>query len=163
MTPPLWLSYVLHWSALVPLLLVLVRYDLPEPYKLVAVAFAVSWLADTVAFFTGMSWAVTQFYPGPQFALMTYALGSVLWPAVLFSLSLLPPYDGPDLLVHGVGALAVLRLARGPLAASVRTYGLATLLYLVLAVAFVYPIWYIYQGVRVVAFALFVKAAHARN
>ena len=173
-------------AALVPMAILFVRYrpasprprhvmrawlSAPKAYRMVAVGFSVSWWADGIARLMGGSWDVVNFYPSIQLGLFAYAFGSVLVPAALFSLTLLPPFDRPDVLVTLVGSAAVLYLARGDaLGPSMLAYaGVGSLLYLVLvwlmhieSERFMW-FWPPYQAARLVAFGLFAGALYARR
>ena len=138
-------------------------------YRLVAAGFAVSFCADMIAIAQGGSWGVLHFLPSIQLGLFAYAFGSVLVPALLFSMTLVGPYDAPDMLVTVVGSGFVLFLAQGhPLFGSMVLYCfVGSALYLLLlseiqTPAFM-PLWYPYQAARFGAFFLFARAVHAQH
>lgn len=151
--------------ALLPILgLIVFKRDAPVKYWLVAFAFASSWFADWVASALSGSWSVLHFLPSIQLGLFAYAFGSVLVPAALFSMTLIPPYDAPDVLVTVVGSIAVLYLSMGDdLAPAMLAYaGVASALYIVLVMTMASErfmwFWPPYQAARLVSFGLFTRA-----
>lgn len=119
------LSEVFHWAGLVPLaaLAVLWVRDRPRPPALwgIAGAFAVSWVADTLAHWMPPGWAVSAVYPVAQFGILylvlappTLALAcTVATGAVAIWAIDAGTYSGPDALIRIVGALFILSLSTG--------------------------------------------------
>lgn len=160
---------VAHYASLAPLLLILWRPRRDLSYWLVALAFATSHIADTVAEWSGGSWSVTRFYVPVQLALFALAftrrrdlVGAVFLAVAVMSFA----GTGPDMIVRGVGSLVVLWLAKDhALSWSIFAYlGVGTVLYLgMVAQIDDVPVfmrwWYPYQGARLAAVALFIRAA----
>lgn len=165
MLTALWLA------ALAPLLfLVVFRPKAPASHWLVALGFSVSVFADFGAKMLGGSWALTYVYPAVQLGLFAWAFGAPWAMLALLTLALVQvagmPLSGPEMWVTVLGSMVVIWLAMGhPLFGSMLAYcGLATCFYLLLATelfrpAFM-PLWYAYQGSRLLAFGLFIGIAH---
>lgn len=123
---------VAHWSALIPLAVLVLRRDVPAAFWLVAVGFACSFAADTAADISGGSWAFVPYYLTVQYALFAVALTQQGARKVT-----------PALVVYcGIGAL----LYRGMVARIEDVEAFMSW-------------WYPYQGVRLASFGLFVWAA----
>lgn len=159
------MSYVTHWSALVPLLYLLYKGDAQARYWLVALGFSVSFFADALVYFVPqVNWAVTHFYPPLQLGLFALACGSVLVPSLLTLGAFMPTgLDRPEVVWTTLGSVMVLQLARSePFALSLYIYcGAATVFYLLLSSrdANFMTWWYGYQSCRIAAFMLFIRSA----
>lgn len=160
----------MYWLALAPLLyLIGFRRGAPARYWLVALGFAASWFADAGAAMLGGSWALSYVLPGVQLGLFAWALGYWLaMPAMLVALgaeTLAMTAPVPETAVTILGSMAVVWWARETdLGLTLAVYcGLGTALYVLLAIdvwgAAFTPLWYAYQGARLVAFGLFGRAA----
>lgn len=159
---------VAHWSALAPLVfLLLFRREAPVRYWLVALGFSVSVFADFGALLLDHSPVLYYVFPVLQFGLFAWALGA---PWVLAVLTVIAGAQivgtdlaGPDRILSLVGSAAVLALAwrsDTPLIPSLVAYcGLGTAFYLLMTVdiwANRFMVWwYGYQGSRLLAFGLF--------
>lgn len=127
--------------------------------RMIAEGYAVSFFADMVVLAMGGSWLVTHFFPSAQLGLWAFAAGSFLVPALLFSLTLLGPYDSMGLGVVILGSVAVIGLSRGtefylPLLVYC---GLGSALYVGLALNKTMAWYYPYQAVRVASMLLFLN------
>jgi hypothetical protein len=175
---------VAHWGAAVPLaLMFLLRVSgrkFPAVFWIVAIAFAVSFIADTVRKVTGVPFIARPYYPPIQFALFALAvsigrrwLGDAVAllavSAVIASPLLLA---GLDVWVRGLGAVIVLGLMalhETPLVWTLIVYcGFATAFWLWMQqygtdYYAARPWWYAYQGARLAAFGLFARAAWRAN
>ena len=122
-----------HWLSLAPLAyLVLFRRGASTAFWLVALGFAVSFAADTIALLTGGSWIAVPWYMLVQWAFFLTALTTDDLDKI-----------APAVLVYvGLGTAFYL-----PMVARREDYD-----------AFM-AFWYPYQGTRLAAFALFVGAA----
>jgi len=144
------------------------------PLWLIAAGLAVSWVADSIAFYTFTPLGGPLWWPFLQFALVLAALTGgwlraawivTMWALAVLCAVLLPP---PHLLYRVAGSLAILLMASKRLAPTLALYFgigttalvLAVLLAPVPTLAVPHPInmpaWYAYQGCRVVAFGAFV-------
>ena len=75
----------LWYAALAPLVfLIAFRRSAPVAFWIAALAFSVSWFADTVDYVDNHSWAATTYYPWVQYPLFILAAlrGREVWPAV---------------------------------------------------------------------------------
>lgn len=160
---------VAHYSALVPLAYLLAfRRDARTAYWIVAIAFSVSWFADLAASFLGGSWAPAAAYPVVQFGLVALAFGGYVWGVVVAAVLTTTVTEIPPALPYALGSMAAMWLARNhALVAPVLVYfGLGTALYLGMVrhatpadyEAFM-RFWWPYQGARLTAFGLFIRAA----
>lgn len=173
---------VAHWSAGVPLALLLVLgargRAFGAPGWLVAVAFATSFIADSLRSITGIPFVAQPYYLPLQFALFALAvsvgrpwLGDAIATLAVVGAAasaLLPM--GPDVWVRVVGSIIVLALAKDTsLAWPMFAYcGLGTAFYLWMLthgadVDAARPWWYAYQASRLTAFGLFGRAAWRRD
>lgn len=163
-------SEVAHWSALIPMALLLAFWrNADAPYWLVAAGFAVSFVADSISLVFDGTWALYHVYPALQLGLFALAFG-VRWAlpllvAVAAFQVFATPLAGPDVTVTLIGSVIVLYLARDhPLAWSMVAYcGLASVFYLLMVEnlwAERFMTWWLgYQASRLLAFALFGRAA----
>ncbi|KKM08187.1 hypothetical protein LCGC14_1726370 [marine sediment metagenome] len=155
----------LHMAALVPALALVVRGPsaLASSYLLVALAFGVSWVGDSVAWALGGSWAALYMWVPVQVGLVLLALvdgwdrpkllALVLCAAAL---SAAVSYPDPEVLVITMGSTAIVLLAKGDLRAPLYLYfGVGTLLYLMMVSGEFMTYWYGYQASRVGAFVVF--------
>ena len=159
----------LDWVALAPLVgLIAFRRGAPPAYWLVALGFSVSFFADAGNILLGGSWVLTYIYPALQFGLFALAFGSrLIWALVALAgvQVVATPLSGPDMIVTAIGSVGALWAAHGhALFPTVVAYCfVATALYLVLVTELwrpgYMPLWYSYQAARLVAFALFGRAA----
>jgi hypothetical protein len=157
-----------HQLGLVPLIaMLLIGRGLPRAYWLVALAFAVSWVADSIAAMTGGRWDAMYFWLPAQFALVFAAVAPTGWLllwlwalALVMSASLFMSAPDPDWFVTLAGSMAVLMLARGPLALPLAAYfGAGTLGYFWMLATLesgVMPAWYAYQACRLIACSVFI-------
>ena len=142
---------------------------LPYGYWLVALAFFVSWFADSVMYFTGGEWQATYFWLPVQLWLVLLALIrapvhrllSAIALLLLASVSLALSWPGPDYLITVAGSVAILYLARGWLAFPLYIYfGAGTVAYLIMVPhagsASILTPWLWYQGCRLFAFIAFI-------
>lgn len=181
MAPPLLIQEVAHQQGLLAGLAVVgwqrwQRAPLPLAYQLVALAFLVSWFADSFASaFGGATWVPAHTYPVLQLALVYFALMRHprqfavfgLLVAGLIGAALAGPYDGPEVWVQTFGSLGVVLLVheRRDLLRPVLLlyFGLGTALSLLMTanahdyVAYM-PFWYGYQAVRLLSVFIFVMA-----
>lgn len=160
---------VAHQSGLVPGLVVLLLWrKLPKKVRLLSVAWAISWAADSVTHYIGGGFRNSYFWLPVQISLVLFVfiegvlakLTAVAAVAVLTAMAVALTYPGPDFLLSAFGSIAILEVARGPLAVPVYVYfGLGTLAYLVWAGGLfggVIDGWNLYQNCRLVTYALFV-------
>lgn len=163
-----------HQVALVPAVCVLVLWakDLPRmpaSYVLMALALATSWVGDSLAFLMGGSWAAFYGWVPVQIALAFLAVETDPWrravgAPLLCALALwsfVLTFPGPEILTMGIGSLAIVLLAKGPLRLPAYLYfGIGTGLYLVMVLGSNFmDFWYGYQASRVGAIAVFVMLA----
>jgi hypothetical protein len=125
-----------HWSAIVPLaILALFRRGAPAAYWLVALGFACSFVADSVASLTAGSWSLSPYYLAAQFGLF----------AVAFFFDGARQMVSPVVVYVAVGSffyLGMMQHREGP------------------APYTAFMSWWLpYQGVRLASFGLFVRAA----
>ena len=161
---------VAHYSPLVTLVglaLITRKHEVPGHYWLIVAAFLVSTFTDTIRVVTEVPWVLTAFYPSVQLGLLGLAFGANWIPLVLLALSLPVimfgiPTQGPELLVTTLGSAAVLWISRSSsLRSSMWAYcGGATAFYLLLALSREMWVGYSYHGCRLLAFALFLRAAY---
>lgn len=159
-------SEALHYASIAPLLLLLAfRRDVGAAYWFVALGFAVSFFMDMTD-----SWAVSHVLPAIQLGFFAWAFGAAWVMPVLVTLAAVQiigtDLSGPDIYVTLVGSMLVVHAAVGhPLLPAMLAYcGVATILYVLMVgelfrPAFM-PLWYGYQGSRLLAFGLFIGAAH---
>jgi hypothetical protein len=164
---------LLHQAALVPLVVALIYgRRCPVPHRLLALAFAVSWVGDSLAHYASGSFMPSYFWLPVQFTLALAAfppaqgvrlswgllmLATMMGLAV-FSAALSAP--GPDLLLTIVGSVVLLAVARLDLRLPVFLYfGFGTVCYVLMMSSRGYdgylPAWALYQGARMAAFAAF--------
>lgn len=148
---------VAHWSALLPLAVLLVVRPQKAGYWLVATGFAVSFIADIVALQVPDPWAVTEWFPAGQLALIGSGLGSALAPLAVAMLLILPV---PSVAVLVLGSIAVLIVSRGhELQPTMLAYCFAgTVFFMLFAEHRIMPWWYGYQGSRLLAYGLFTRS-----
>lgn len=167
-----WFPEVAHQSALLPLAALLVAWrSAPHAYKLLALSLAVSWPADSAAYYLGDPWVLSLAWLPVQLTLAVAAFrgaGRSTW-LVLIGLVVLAvssalwwPGDGHDLLVAVAGSAAVLAFSEGELALPSWIYfGAGTLAYLGMILHMDDlragdPTWAVYyQDCRLLAFASF--------
>jgi hypothetical protein len=153
----------LHVAALLPALALILRGPdrVPSAWLLLALAFATSWVGDSLAWAFGGTWAAFYVWVPIQIGLVLLAVteraiafGVLLLLAVLSALLTFP---GPEVLVIAVGSAAVCALVRGNLTWPVWIYfGLGTACYLIMVRdGFDMAYWYGYQAARLGAFAVF--------
>jgi hypothetical protein len=160
---------IAHQAGLVPVIAALTQWQrTPRPYRLVAGAFAVSWIADSLSHYTSGSWGGIDYVWLPiQFALVLMAVKPdllLLWALMLTAMaSWLMSAPGPDWLLTLVGSLLVLFHARGRIAVPLWLYfGAGSIAYsgMLATMSDVLPAWYLYQGCRLTAFGAFVFMLH---
>lgn len=156
-----------HQMALVPIAAMMVAgRRLSASYWLVALAFLMSWFADSFDHYSGGLWSDVWVWLLFQFLLVVAAVTRgrtrLLWMAAVglvgsLSLILTP---GPDWLLTLAGSAAVLMLARGWLTIPLALYfGAGTFAYFWMIASIggdILPAWYVYQGCRVAAYGAFV-------
>ncbi len=156
-----------HQIGLVPILAMLVMgRKLPGMYWLVAVAFSVSWFADSLAHFSGGNWVAWHLLLPVQIWLVLLAFiddRRAFAALALFMLAVLSwawHGPGPDQLVITTGSIAILLVARGALAWPLYVYfGGGTVAYLVMTSGVggaMLPAWYCYQSCRLLSFIFFI-------
>lgn len=155
----------LHVAALIPAFALVARgpVRLPGAFMLLALAFAASWVSDSVSFFLGNSWAGDYIVVPVQIGLVLMAVTEhrLLALGLLACLALLSAaltFPGPEVLVMTVGSGAIVLLVKGSLSWPVWLYfGLGTALYLLMVGSGDFgTYWYGYQVCRLGAFATFV-------
>lgn len=161
--------HVAHLIALVPGIVVICHYPrrLPSSFKLLAMAFAISWVGDLVAKNTGGSWAGFYVWVPVQMYLAFFAVELNEWRrvaafaplAVLIPLSVWLTFPGPEVLIMVVGSTAVVLLAKGDMRWPVYLYfGFGTLIYFPMVTGSHFmDWWYGYQASRLGAFIVFVS------
>jgi hypothetical protein len=165
---PRWMQESLHLSSLVPAVLLLSwGRGLPRAWWLVGIAFAVSYVGDSVAYALGSTWGAVYAWLPIQFALVLMAVKPdllLLWALMLTAMaSWLVSAPGPDWLLTLVGSLLVLFHARGRIAVPLWIYfGAGSIAYsgMLATMSDVLPAWYLYQGCRLTAFGAFVFMLH---
>jgi hypothetical protein len=159
---------VAHQIGLIPIaLLLLLRRNASRPLWLVAFAFAISWIGDSVSHYTGGSWAPTYFWLPLQFALVLWAVlpkeGRLMWMAVLLfttALSWLLTGPSPEWLVSVLASVVVLVYAREQMAIPLWIYfgaGTAAYCWMIASIGDgdIMAQWYLYQSCRLLAFIAF--------
>lgn len=162
------MTEALHQAALLPLIAMMVLgRKVGAAWWLLAVAFAMSWVGDSFAFYLDGAWAASYSWLPVQFALALVAfLSEPMYRLVAFvgvllltvtSIQISAP--GPEWVLTLGASAALMAVAQGPLTWPVMVYfGFGSLAYLVMVSeiggAFL-PAWYAYQGCRMVAYALF--------
>jgi hypothetical protein len=160
---------VAHQIGVIPVLGMLIfGRKLPRVYWLVALAFFVSWFADSAMHFIGGTWEAWYFFLPVQVWLMVVAFtdNAVHWlmGAVALLLLLVASWTwhapAPDQLVTVIGSVAILYMAGGRLAWPLYVYfGAGTAAYLVMVSQVgsnFMPWWYCYQGCRALSYILFI-------
>lgn len=154
-----------HGLGLVPLILV-AAFRAPRAYWWLALAFAVSFLADTTSHFVNPFW-VSRVYVVSQAALVgavfldrTDALWTLAALVVLGLIGVFLQPAGPELFTHtcawGLAALLAYEIAPEPLRRSLLVYfGWGTLAWFAYVAVPGYPSWLAYQGTRLVGIVLF--------
>ncbi len=163
-----------HQSALLPVVAVLL-WRPSWPWSLLALAWAVSWIADSMAWATGGSWAALYVWVPVQVGLVLLAVADEWDRAKVLALvvfagvvSALVSYPDPEVLVIALGSAAIVMLAKGRLRWPLYLYfGSGTVLYLMMVSGEFMTYWYGYQASRLGAFAVFValvaKGHHGRD
>jgi hypothetical protein len=133
-----------------------------------ALAFFVSWFADSAAHFIGGSWAGRFVWLPLQLWLASLAFTKERGRRILYAFGLVflafasasISWPGPDIFLTLLGSIGLLWIARGKLALPVYIYfGAGSLAYLMMVNnigADFLRFWYLYQGCRLVAFAVFI-------
>lgn len=171
------IAEALHYGAVLPAAgAVLCRTRLPRGTALIATAFAVSWLGDTLAWATGGAWYTSHLWLPVQFGLVLWAVTergadrvlplALILAATLVSMAVFAP--GPDVVITLTGSALVLVTAmrsRHPLALPVLIYfGVGSVCYLMMVSHYVTGTamgggfdswWWAYQAARVMAWAAF--------
>ncbi len=151
-----------HQSALLPIAAVLL-WRAPALYSLVALAWAVSWVADSMAWATAGSWAALYVWVPVQVGLVLLALVDEwdrvkVLALVAFAglVSALVSYPDPEVLVIALGSAAIVMLAKGRIRWPLYLYfGSGTVLYLMMVSGEFMTYWYGYQASRIGAFVVF--------
>ena len=162
---------VAHQIGLLPILfLVAFGRNLPARYWLIGIGWSVSWLGDSIAHFTGGSWwawycllpVQIWFMLAAFVALPPNRMLSAVALALLVPVSMALDAPGPEILISFFGSIAILWVARGPLAIPLYIYfGLGTIAYVCMIIAFqeggdyLTP-WRYYRGCRLLAFIVFI-------
>jgi hypothetical protein len=156
----------MHLLPLVPAVFLLSwGRGVPRAWWLVGIAFAVSYVVDSVVGALGGRWDLgDQWWLSVQLALVLVAVKPdllLLWALMLTAMaSWLMSAPGPDWLLTLVGSLLVLFHARGRIAVPLWIYfGAGSLAYsgmLATMASNIDPAWYLYQGCRLAAFGAFV-------
>lgn len=164
------IAEAIHLSALAPLIAVLLfGRHLGVAWWMVALAFSISWIGDSMAHFTNGSWTCAYLWMPVQFALVILAFvdnplhrmvvltGLLLLTVTSAQISL----PGPDWLLTLVGSIVVLAVAEKVLAWPLMVYfGIGSIAYLVMIARIstegFATAWWWYQGSREMAIALFV-------
>ncbi len=160
-------------AALVPAIALIVKgpTKLPSSYLLLSLAFAVSWVADSVAWALGGSWGALYIAVPIQIGLVLMAVTDRRMLALgvlgVLAVASMLTFPGPEILVTVVGSTALLVLVRGEMFWPVYLYfGLGTILYMMMVTGEFTQYWYGYQASRLGAFAVFValvvRGQHAR-
>ncbi len=162
---------VAHQMALVPIIalmiLGLLGKRLPRSYWLLGLAFAVSWVGDSLAFFLDGAWWGTYFWLPFQFWLVlsafleeplsrVFSLGALIF---VSGLSWAVSSPSPDMVLTVTASVLVLILAHGRMAPALRIYfGLGTVAYLAMITASegnAEFTCYAYQSCRALAYTVF--------
>jgi hypothetical protein len=160
---------VAHQVGLVPALATLAHWQrTPFAYRLVALAFGMSWVGDSAARLLGGAWSASYWWLPIQFALVLVAVKPdllVLWALALAAIaSWLMSAPGPDWFLTLVGSCLVLTFARGRIALPLWIYfGAGSVAYswmLATMESGILPAWYLYQWCRLTAFGAFVFMLH---
>lgn len=161
---------VAHHASLLPVLFLLAfGRDLPARYWLVAIGWFISWFADSIGDFIGGAWwgwylllpvqvwFMLAAFVGPSERVF-YAVAL----ALLVPVSIISDAPGPEILITFIGSIAILWVARGPLAIPLYIYfGLGTIAYASMIIAFqgggdyLSP-WRLYRDCRLLAFLTFI-------
>lgn len=166
---PRWMVEPLHLSSLVPAVFLLSwGRGMPRAWWLVGIAFAVSYVGDSVTYALGGSWGSDYWWPPIQLALVLVAVKPdllLLWALMLAAVaSWLMSAPGPDWLLTLVGSSLVLIYARGRIAVPLWLYfGAGSVAYswmLATMESGILPAWYTYQACRIAAFGAFVFMLH---
>lgn len=164
-----------HQIALIPLLvMILWGRDAPWSYWILAAAFAVSWVGDSMAWWVGGSWEVTYLWLPVQFAVVVWALRPDQvrrWAYGFVGLALYSYTLGPpDVVLSMAGSAAVCWLATGhKLRVPVWIYfGIGTALYFNMALGIAdagsfHDRWLAYQAARLAAFVAFGIVVYRRR
>lgn len=165
--PPV-ITEMTHQLALVPAATVLVRGPtrMPPAFIYLAMAFAVSWVGDSLAGMMGGSWAAFYGWVPVQIILALFAVEvdrRKRWLAIppiaaLIPLSIHFSFPGPEVLIMTLGSVALVVMAKGPLRWPVLIYfGIGTALYvpMVMGTDFM-QFWYGYQASRLGSILVFV-------
>ena len=163
------ISEAAHQASLIPLLPLLLVFmwggKILPAHLLVAIAFFMSWIGDSFAFFFNGMWDASYFWLPVQMGLMLLAMKLhrvlVLW-AIAFAtlLSFSVSFPGPELVITLLGSAGVLYLVRGPLTLPGYLYfGGGTVMYLAMVGRIgsehFMGAWYGYQAFRLSAFVAF--------
>lgn len=158
---------VAHQIGLLPgIAMAIFGRKLPARYWLLAAAFSVSWLADSLAKYLDGSWTASYVWIPIQMALVLVALledpmrrlFAVTSLAVVAFGSAALSWPGPDVLVTLGGSVAVLALASGPAVVPLYLYfgaGSVSYLWMIGHLDDVLPGWYAYQASRLSAYLAF--------
>ena len=168
MSPPRWFVETAHISSLVPTVLLLTWGRGLRVWWLVGLAFAVSYVADSVTGAIGGTWAIDQWWRFIQFALILVAVKPdilLLWALLLTAVaSSLFGGGQPEWFLTLVGSCLVLIYARGRIAVPLWIYfGAGSVAYswmLATMESGILPAWYTYQACRIAAFGAFVFLLH---
>ena len=162
---------ILHGMTFIPLIAVVFCWKtLPREFRLIAAAFAVSWLGDVMAWTWGGSWAWAYLWSPVQLgavlcAYLPTAMDRVSALAALVMLSgvsFIASGGGPDILLTVGGSAIILMVASGALAWPLRIYfGLGTLFYVPMTLSvphspMFWDAWHGYQFFRALAYGVFV-------
>jgi hypothetical protein len=162
-----------HHMGLVPLFwLALLGQRRGVEWWWLALAFAVSWVADTVVHYYGHPWAVSAVYPVTQAAIVG-AVFLTPWHTRLFVGALmlcgvlavtLEGTTKPSLILHTVAWLSIVAIV-SPLPigrlrlALLTSFGIALVAWVLFTLWTTWLSWSLYQGVRAVGIGLFCWAS----
>ena len=157
----------LHQLALVPGAAVILRGPrrIPGSYLLLALAFAASWVGDSLSGIMGGSWVPLYGWVPVQMLLALFAVEADLWRWVaipimvgLVPISIVLTYPGPEILIMVLGSGCLMLVTKGRFRWPIFLYfGIGTVMYIVMVMGSEFiTFWYGYQAARVAGIMAFV-------